>query len=109
MGSPTNVYQITSLSIPTLISRLFLGLFSDWTSEYRIPLLVILPPLRPLRKYDKERNLWSTVGNLPEGVWRRHWGMTLRGYGDQLILFVGEASPGGVEVYECVPDEGPLQ
>ncbi|KAH7834203.1 hypothetical protein Vadar_013731 [Vaccinium darrowii] len=63
-----------------------------------------------VRKYDKGRNLWSTVGNLPERAVRiGGWGMALRAYGDQLILIVSELSRGGIEVYDCVLDEGPLQ
>ncbi|KAH7836138.1 hypothetical protein Vadar_033067 [Vaccinium darrowii] len=66
---------------------------------------------KEVRKYDKGRNLWSTVGTLPEGtVSMNGWRPALRAYGDQLILIVGEPSlRRGIEVYDCVPDEGPLQ
>jgi len=63
-----------------------------------------------LRKYDKGRNLWSTVGNLPEeAFFKDDFGLSLRAYGDKLILIVIEPGFGGIEVYDCVPDEGPPQ
>ncbi|KAH7835061.1 hypothetical protein Vadar_022495 [Vaccinium darrowii] len=69
-----------------------------------------------VRKYDKGRNVWSTDGSLPEGVLpMKLWGLVFSAYGDQLIVIVGgrmdldEPSPGGIVVYDCVPDEGPLQ
>jgi len=63
-----------------------------------------------VRKYDKGRNLWSTIGRLPEGLFSVYGsGLAFRAYGDRLIVSGGSSLGRGIEVYDCVPDEGPLQ
>lgn len=65
-----------------------------------------------VRKYEKERNLWSTVGRLPERAASMNgWGMAFRACGDQLIVIGGPRALGGgvIEVNAWVPDQGPPQ
>ncbi|XP_052176421.1 F-box/kelch-repeat protein At1g74510 isoform X2 [Diospyros lotus] len=67
---------------------------------------------KELRRYDKRRNLWVTVGSLPEQVSSMDgWGLAFRGCGDQLIVIGGPRAVGGgtIEVNAWVPDEHPPQ
>ncbi|PSS07894.1 F-box/kelch-repeat protein [Actinidia chinensis var. chinensis] len=63
-----------------------------------------------VRKYDKERNLWVTVGGLPErAVSMNGWGLAFRACGDRLIVLGGpRALDGGIiEVNAWEPAQGP--
>ncbi|XP_059641148.1 F-box/kelch-repeat protein At1g74510-like [Cornus florida] len=67
---------------------------------------------KEVRKYDKERNLWITVGRLPErAVSMNGWGLAFRACGDRLIVIGGPRALGGgiIELNSWVPDEGPPQ
>ncbi|KAK8265786.1 hypothetical protein V6Z11_D12G200100 [Gossypium hirsutum] len=58
--------------------------------------------LKQVKKYDKEKNLWVTVGPFPERTTSINgWGIAFRAYGDQLMII------GGPRV--LVPNEGPLE
>ncbi|WCJ35963.1 Galactose oxidase/kelch repeat superfamily protein [Euphorbia peplus] len=61
-------------------------------------------------KYDKEKNEWTVLGGLPEGVASMNgWGVAFRGCGDRLIVIGGPRTYGGgmIEIYSWVPNEGP--
>ncbi|KAF8390243.1 hypothetical protein HHK36_024768 [Tetracentron sinense] len=67
---------------------------------------------KEVRKYDKERNLWFTVGRLPErAVSMNGWGLAFRACGDRLIVIGGPRALGGriIELNSWVPSEGPPQ
>ncbi|KAF7114124.1 hypothetical protein RHSIM_RhsimUnG0099300 [Rhododendron simsii] len=67
---------------------------------------------KEVRKYVKDRNLWVTVGGLPErAVSMNGWGLAFRACGDQLIVIGGPRALGGgiIEVNSWIPDEGPPQ
>ncbi|KAL1216745.1 F-box/kelch-repeat protein [Cardamine amara subsp. amara] len=62
-----------------------------------------------VRKYDKRRNVWNRVGNLPERASSMNgWGMAFRACGDQLVVVGGPRAIGGgfIEINACVPREG---
>lgn len=62
-----------------------------------------------VKKYDKERKLWGTVGRLPERAMSLHgWGVAFRACGDRLIVIGGPRSGENfIEVNSWVPSEGP--
>ncbi|EXB43474.1 F-box/kelch-repeat protein SKIP11 [Morus notabilis] len=62
-----------------------------------------------VKKYDKERKLWGTVGRLPERAMSMHgWGVAFRACGDRLIVIGGPRSGESfIEVNSWVPSEGP--
>ncbi|GAV69343.1 Kelch_1 domain-containing protein [Cephalotus follicularis] len=65
-----------------------------------------------VRKYDKERKLWFTVGRLPERAGSMNgWGLAFRACGDRLIVIGGPRSSGEgfIELNSWVPSEGPPQ
>ncbi|KAI7985890.1 F-box/kelch-repeat protein [Camellia lanceoleosa] len=67
---------------------------------------------KEVRKYDKARNLWVTVGRLPErAVSMNGWGLAFRACGDRLIVIGGPRALGGgiIEVNAWAPDQGPPQ
>ncbi|OMO57074.1 Kelch repeat type 1 [Corchorus olitorius] len=67
---------------------------------------------KEVRKYDKERNLWVTLGHLPErAVSMNGWGLAFRACGDRLIVIGGPRAlgEGMIEVNSWVPNEGPPQ
>ncbi|XP_022151231.1 F-box/kelch-repeat protein SKIP11 [Momordica charantia] len=63
-----------------------------------------------VRKYDKRRREWSTVGRLPErAVSTNGWGLAFRACGDRLIVIGGPRAMGEgyIELNSWVPSEGP--
>lgn len=65
-----------------------------------------------VRKYDKERLEWFTVGGLPErAVSMNGWGLAFRACGDKLIVIGGPRASGEgfIELNSWVPSEGPPQ
>lgn len=65
-----------------------------------------------LRKYDKERNLWITIGRLPENINSMNgWGLAFRACGDKLIVIGGPraAFGGTIEINAWEPNDRPLQ
>ncbi|GMI99903.1 hypothetical protein like AT2G02870 [Hibiscus trionum] len=63
-----------------------------------------------VKKYDKERNSWSTIGRLPErAVSMNGWGLAFRACGDRLIVIGGRRTSGEgfIELNSWVPSEGP--
>ncbi|RZC79845.1 hypothetical protein C5167_042420 [Papaver somniferum] len=63
-----------------------------------------------LRKYDKERNLWNTIGRLPDrAVSMNGWGLAFRACGERLIVIGGPRILGGgiIEVNSWIPNENP--
>ncbi|KAG5522402.1 hypothetical protein RHGRI_034546 [Rhododendron griersonianum] len=63
-----------------------------------------------VRKYDKERRMWVTVGRLPERAGSMNgWGLAFRACGHRLICIGGPrtAGRGFIEVNAWVPSEGP--
>ncbi|KAF8378413.1 hypothetical protein HHK36_029752 [Tetracentron sinense] len=64
---------------------------------------------KEVKKYDKERILWVTVGGLPErAVSMNGWGLAFRACGDRLIVIGGQRASGGgiIELNSWVPSEG---
>lgn len=65
-----------------------------------------------VRKYNKERKEWDTVGQLPERAASMHgWGLAFRACGDRLIVIGGPRTVGGgiIEVNSWCPSDGPSQ
>ncbi|KAJ6687973.1 F-BOX/KELCH-REPEAT PROTEIN SKIP11 [Salix koriyanagi] len=65
-----------------------------------------------VRKYDKQNNLWITLGRLPEqAVSMNGWGLAFRACGDRLIVVGGPRDLGGgmIELHSWAPSEGPPQ
>lgn len=65
-----------------------------------------------VRKYDKQNNLWITLGRLPEQVVSMNgWGLAFRACGDRLIVVGGPRDLGGgmIELNSWAPSEGPPQ
>lgn len=63
-----------------------------------------------VRKYDKHRKEWETVGRLPERADSMNgWGIAFRGCGDRVIVIGGPRTSGAgfIEVNSWVPREGP--
>ncbi|KAI3516419.1 hypothetical protein L2E82_08844 [Cichorium intybus] len=63
-----------------------------------------------VRKYDKVRKEWETVGRLPERADSMNgWGIAFRGCGDRVIVIGGPRTIGAgfIEVNSWVPREGP--
>ncbi|KAJ4824177.1 hypothetical protein Tsubulata_011913 [Turnera subulata] len=61
-----------------------------------------------VRKYDKEKNVWITLGGLPERAASMNgWGMAFRACGDQLIVIGGPRALGGgtIELNSWVPSD----
>ncbi|KAL1060794.1 hypothetical protein V6Z11_1Z069400 [Gossypium hirsutum] len=68
--------------------------------------------LKQVKKYDKEKNLWVTVGPFPERTTSINgWGIAFRAYGDQLMIIGGPRvlGAGFVEINYWVPNEGPVE
>lgn len=65
-----------------------------------------------VRKYNKERRVWLTVGRLPDrAVSMNGWGLAFRACGDRLIVIGGPRTHGEgfIEINAWVPSEGPPQ
>ncbi|KAA8529445.1 hypothetical protein F0562_033756 [Nyssa sinensis] len=65
-----------------------------------------------VRKYEKDRKEWVTVGRLPERAGSMNgWGLAFRACGNQLIVIGGPRAlgEGFIEVNSWVPSEGPPQ
>ncbi|XP_010554309.1 PREDICTED: F-box/kelch-repeat protein SKIP11-like [Tarenaya hassleriana] len=63
-----------------------------------------------VRKYDKERRKWFTVGRLPERADSVNgWGMAFRACGERLIVIGGPKNSGGgfIELNSWIPSNGP--
>ncbi|PWA34824.1 galactose oxidase/kelch repeat superfamily protein [Artemisia annua] len=63
-----------------------------------------------VRKYDKQRKEWETVGRLPERADSMNgWGIAFRGCGDRVIVIGGPRTSGAgfIEVNSWVPRDGP--
>ncbi|XP_054794856.1 F-box/kelch-repeat protein At1g74510-like isoform X1 [Prosopis cineraria] len=68
--------------------------------------------LQEVRKYDKVRNLWVTIGRLPERAASMNgWGLAFRACGDRLIVIGGprDLNVRAIEVNAWVPGEGEPQ
>ncbi|CAN1187852.1 F-box/kelch-repeat protein SKIP11 [Linum perenne] len=62
-----------------------------------------------VKKYDKERNVWVTVGRLPERACSMNgWGLAFRACGDHLVVIGGPRTSGEgfIELNSWVPSEG---
>ncbi|KAB1199299.1 hypothetical protein CJ030_MR0G025158 [Morella rubra] len=67
---------------------------------------------KEVRRYEKDGNLWVTVGRLPEqAVSMNGWGLAFRACGDRLIVIGGPRTLGGgiIELNSWVPDGNPPQ
>ena len=65
-----------------------------------------------IKKYNKERNLWITIGRLPERAMSMNgWGLAFRACGNRLIVIGGPRTlgEGFIEINSWVPSEGPPQ
>ncbi|XP_010527889.1 PREDICTED: F-box/kelch-repeat protein SKIP11-like [Tarenaya hassleriana] len=65
-----------------------------------------------VRKYDKERRKWFTVGRLPERADSVNgWGLAFRACGERLIVIGGPKNSGGgfIELNSWIPSHGPPQ
>ncbi|KAK7309766.1 hypothetical protein RJT34_06759 [Clitoria ternatea] len=65
-----------------------------------------------VKKYDKQRKLWFTIGRLPErAVSMNGWGLAFRACGNRLIVIGGPRTHGEgfIELNSWVPSEGPPQ
>ncbi|KAG6399903.1 hypothetical protein SASPL_141388 [Salvia splendens] len=68
--------------------------------------------VREVKKYNKEGEVWITLGKFPERAGStRGWGIAFKACGDRLIFVGGPHVLNGnlIEVYSWVPGEGPLQ
>ncbi|PKA66624.1 F-box/kelch-repeat protein SKIP11 [Apostasia shenzhenica] len=62
-----------------------------------------------VRKYDKENNVWITLGKLPERpVSMNGWGLAFRACGEQLVVIGGPRALGGgvIELHSWIPKDG---
>lgn len=62
-----------------------------------------------VRRYNKESNLWVTMGGLPERIVSMNgWGLAFRACGNRLIVIGGPRALDGrvIEVNACIPGEG---
>lgn len=69
---------------------------------------------KELRKYDKHRNVWITLGSLPERALSTRtngWGLAFKACGERLIFIGGPQGPVGglTELNSWVPNDGPPQ
>ncbi|KAH1131130.1 hypothetical protein J1N35_002508 [Gossypium stocksii] len=67
---------------------------------------------KEVKKFDKEKNLWVTLGGLPDrAVSMNGWGLAFRACGDRLIVIGGPRAlgEGMIELNSWVPNEGPPQ
>ncbi|XP_057448265.1 F-box/kelch-repeat protein At1g26930-like [Lotus japonicus] len=65
-----------------------------------------------VKKYNKDRKVWLTIGRLPErAVSMNGWGLAFRACGDRLIVIGGPRTHGEgfIELNSWVPSEGPPQ
>ncbi|XP_058096559.1 F-box/kelch-repeat protein SKIP11 [Magnolia sinica] len=66
---------------------------------------------KELRKYDKDKKLWITLGRLPErAVSMNGWGLAFRACGERLIVIGGPRGSGGgglIELNSWVPNDRP--
>lgn len=65
-----------------------------------------------VKKYDKERRVWNTIGRLPERAASMNgWGLAFRACGNRLIVIGGPRTHGEgfIELNAWVPSEGPPQ
>lgn len=65
-----------------------------------------------VRKYDKDNNLWITIGRLPDRIVSMNgWGLAFRACGNRLIVIGGPRALDGrvIEINACVPGEGEPQ
>lgn len=65
-----------------------------------------------VKKYDKERKLWLTIGRLPErAVSMNGWGLAFRACGNRLIVIGGPRTHGEgfIELNSWIPSETPPQ
>ncbi|XP_020217412.1 F-box/kelch-repeat protein At1g26930 [Cajanus cajan] len=63
-----------------------------------------------VKKYDKSKKLWFSIGRLPErAVSMNGWGLAFRACGNRLIVIGGTRSHGEgfIELNSWVPSEGP--
>ncbi|WOH12633.1 hypothetical protein DCAR_0832139 [Daucus carota subsp. sativus] len=63
-----------------------------------------------VRKYDKNRKVWETVGRLPERADSMNgWGLAFRACGDRLIVIGGPRAQGEgfIEINAWAPKDGP--
>ncbi|KAF7806175.1 F-box/kelch-repeat protein [Senna tora] len=68
--------------------------------------------LQEVRRYDKVRNLWVTIGRLPERAASMNgWGLAFRACGDRLIVIGGprDLNVRAIEVNAWIPGEGEPQ
>lgn len=62
-----------------------------------------------VRRYDKDNNLWFTIGRLPDRIVSMNgWGLAFRACGNRLIVIGGPRALDGrvIEINACVPGEG---
>lgn len=65
--------------------------------------------LQEVRKYDKQNNIWITLGRLPERPASMNgWGLAFRACGEQLVVIGGPRTLGGgvIELHSWIPKEG---
>uniref|UniRef100_A0A0A9DFK1 Uncharacterized protein n=1 Tax=Arundo donax TaxID=35708 RepID=A0A0A9DFK1_ARUDO len=65
---------------------------------------------KDLKKYDKKKNKWITLGKLPErSVSMNGWGLAFRACGERLIVIGGPRTSfgGTIELYSWDPDDKP--
>ncbi|KAL4279281.1 hypothetical protein GQ457_03G027070 [Hibiscus cannabinus] len=65
-----------------------------------------------VKKYDKVRKSWVTIGRLPErAISMNGWGLAFRACGDRLMVIGGPTASVGsfIELNSWVPSEGPPQ
>ncbi|KAK8511770.1 hypothetical protein V6N13_029363 [Hibiscus sabdariffa] len=68
--------------------------------------------LKVLKKYNKEKNLWVTLGELPErAVSMNGWGIAFKSCGNKLMVIGGPRTygKGVVEINSWVPSDGPVE
>ncbi|KAI3796039.1 hypothetical protein L1987_38700 [Smallanthus sonchifolius] len=99
-GGAANATSVTTTEAPPLVAVVDNELYAADCADMEV------------RKYDKERKEWETVGRLPERANSMNgWGIAFRGCGDRVIVIGGPRTSGAgfIEVNSWVPRDGPPQ
>lgn len=97
-GGAANATTATATEAPPLVAVVDNELYAADCADMEV------------RKYDKQRNEWETVGRLPERADSMNgWGIAFRGCGDRVIVIGGPRTSGAgfIEVNSWVPRDGP--
>ncbi|KAD4983158.1 hypothetical protein E3N88_19829 [Mikania micrantha] len=99
-GGAANATSATTTEAPPLVAVVDNELYAADCADMEV------------RKYDKEKKEWETVGRLPERADSMNgWGIAFRGCGDRVIVIGGPRTSGTgfIEVNSWAPRDGPPQ